>query len=97
MKVLNVWSISVSALGACEIRDILKDGETQVSKCVDEYGNFIVRIEQTLEDGSYQAASVVFGRHEEAEANYACIMMLKEQHPFIRGDWKVYVDGCLVS
>lgn len=97
MDVLNAWAISVRALGTCGIRDILKDGETRVFKCRDEYKNFIVWIEQTLEGGGFQAASVVFGPHEEAQANYACIMMLKEQHPFLRPEWKIFVHQCSVS
>lgn len=89
MEILHGWAISVRALGSCGIRDILKDGETRVFKCRDQFGNFVVWIEQSLEDG-FQAASVVFGPHEEAAANYACIMMLKEQHPFIHPKWIVH-------
>lgn len=90
MKILGAWAIPVRALGTCGIRDILKDGETRVYKCMDQFGNFVVCIEQSLEHG-FQAASVVFGPHEEAAANYACIQMLKEQHPFVHPEWKVFV------
>jgi hypothetical protein len=97
MDILGAWAIPIRALGSCGIRDILKDGETRVYKCKDEYGNFVVRIEQVMDDGGYQSASVVFGPHEEARANYACIHMLKEQHPFIQPEWTIYVAGSVAA
>jgi len=93
MKILKRWRSPYERGGSV---GLLVRGETRVFKCEDEFGNFVVWVEQERDDG-IQAASVVFGRDEEETADWACEEALREHHPFISIDWNVVMHEHLLE